>query len=157
MIHQARSKKLRQMEEDWQDGNGMMVPCKSLMHCTTKPSVITMTWSAPFQPSLCGRKNVKPMTRIKTDNYKTCMKKNLSAFNIWKHLLILPKDACENNHRNASGVPSRQWFSFASTVESINSDNCNNENTVVTRHFSIPVFLSLIFKNKPLGLTRVSG
>ena len=27
-----------------------------------------------------------------------------------------------------------------STVESINNDNCNNENTVVTRHFSIPVF-----------------
>ena len=26
------------------------------------------------------------------------------------------------------------------TVESINNDNCNNENTVVTRHFSIPVF-----------------
>ena len=26
------------------------------------------------------------------------------------------------------------------TVESINNDNCNNENTVVTRNFSIPVF-----------------
>ena len=26
------------------------------------------------------------------------------------------------------------------TVESINNDNCNNENTVVMRHFSIPVF-----------------
>ena len=44
------------------------------------------------------------------------------------------------------------------TVESINNDNCNNENTVVTRHFFNPRFLSfLIFKNKPLGLTRVSG
>ena len=30
--------------------------------------------------------------------------------------------------------------SKAHTVESINNDNCNNENTVVTRHFSIPVF-----------------
>ena len=30
-------------------------------------------------------------------------KKDLSAFNIRKHLLILTKDACENNHRNASG------------------------------------------------------
>ena len=26
------------------------------------------------------------------------------------------------------------------TVESINNDNCNSENTVVRRHFSIPVF-----------------
>ena len=43
------------------------------------------------------------------------------------------------------------------TVESINNDNCNNENTVVATFFS-PRFLSfLIFKNKPLGLTRVSG
>ena len=28
----------------------------------------------------------------------------------------------------------------ATTVESINNDNCNNENTVVTRHFSNPIF-----------------
>ena len=50
------------------------------------------------------------------------------------------------------------FFLEVITVESINNDNCNNENTVVTRHFSMPVFLSfLIFKNKPLGLTRVSG
>ena len=39
-----------------------------------------------------------------------------------------------------------QWSPLITTTV-----KCNNENTVVTRHFSIQVFLSfLIFKNKPL-------
>ena len=32
------------------------------------------------------------------------------------------------------------FLSKTNTVESINNDNCNNKNTVVTRHFSIPIF-----------------
>ena len=34
-------------------------------------------------------------------------------------------------------------YIYIYTVESINNDNCNNKNTVVMRHFSIPFFILL--------------
>ena len=50
------------------------------------------------------------------------------------------RNTAVSTRKGRNAYASMQKEMERNTVESINNDNCNNENTAVTRHFSIPVF-----------------